>query len=793
MRVPLSWLREFCPVEHSAEELAEILTMCGLNVEALLRPWERLQGVVIARVVDVADHPESDRLCVTRVDAGQGPVEVVAGVRNMRPGDLVPWAPPGATIPTSAQALEKLVLRGITSNGMLCSPRELAISAEHDRILVLPPDAPVGAEVRTEFGLDDVVFDIEILSNRADLQSVVGVAREAAAATNRPFTMPDTTLSEGDAKAADAATVEIHDLERCPRYLARVIRDVTVGPSPIQAQARLTAAGMRPLSNVVDATNYVMLEMGQPLHPFDLSLLEGAGIVVRRASEGERIRTLDDVDRELSPDDLVIADHAKAVAIAGVMGSAPAEVSPATNDVLLESAHFDRAGVARTSQRLGLRSEASARFERGADPEGVASAADRAAGLIVRWSGGTVLAGAIDVGRPPDRRFISVRPSRASLLLGMPVGAPDVESSLNRIGIATRSAGDAVEAEIPGFRPDVEREIDLVEEVIRIQGYERVGETLPGVRQSGGVPARYALRGRIREALARAGLHEIASYSFASQDDLRMTGDHDAVAVANPLAADDAFLRTSLIPGLLRAVRQNLSHQVRTAALFEVGRVFFPGEGAAVEERDRVALAMSGEASAGYPEPQRHLDFSDAKGALELLLEMLWVTEWELGRPPSRRLFHPTRSASVLMGGELAGEVGELHPRVAARLDVPGRVAAAELEIGVLARVAGAPVRYREVPRFPPVHRDLAFVADERTPAGALAAAIRESAEGLAEDVTLFDVWSGRPIPENKRSLAFAVQFRAPDRTLTDEEVDRAVDAIRERLARDLRAELRSS
>ena len=793
MRVPLSWLRELCPVELSVEELADVFTMRGLGVEGVLRPWERLQGVVIARVLEVADHPGLEKLCVARVEAGGGPVEVVVGVRNMRPGDLVPWAPPGAAIPTLDDPLGRRTFKGVTSNGMLCSPRELAISPDHDRILVLPEDSPVGRDVRSHFGLDDVVFDTEILSNRADLQSVLGVAREVAAATGTPLQFPDTAAPEGDEKAEDVATVEIRDLELCPRYLARVVRGVGTRSSPIRVQARLTAAGMRPISGAVDATNFVMLELGQPLHPFDLSLLEGAGIIVRRAEEGEGIRTLDDVDRELSADDLVIADHAKAVAIAGIMGSAAAEVSADTSDVLLESAHFERTAVARTSQRLGLRSEASARFERGADPEAVGAAADRAARLMTEWAGGTVLAGAIDIGRQPDRRTVSVRPSRATLLLGLPVSARDIESSLQRIGIATRSGDDAVEAEIPAFRPDVEREVDLIEEVIRVQGYERVGETLPGLRQSGGVPQSYVFRDRVRDALVRAGLDEIATYSFASADDLKLTGDHDAVSVANPLAADDAYLRTSLIPGLLRAVRLNVSRQVRRAALFEVGRVFFPGEGETpVEEHDRVALALWGEAPAGYPEPRRDLDFSDAKGALEVLFGAVGVTTWSLGGPPTRRLFHPTRSASISMDGELVGEVGELHPRVAGSMDLPGRVALVELEVSVLAGGAGGGVRYREVPRFPPVHRDLAFVVDERTAAGRVAAALRDAAGPLA-DVALFDVWSGPPIPEGRRSLAFSLDFRAPDRTLTDEEVDRTVDAIRDRLAADLGAVLRSS
>ena len=790
MKVLLSWLREFAPTDLSADELADLLTSKGAEVESVERPWAGLEGVVVARVLDVSDHPGADKLCLARVDAGAGEVEVVVGVRNMAPGDLVPYAAPGAHVPVRPEPLERREVRGVTSNGMLCSPWELAISSDHHSILVLPPDAPVGADLKAELGLDDAVLDVEVTPNRPDLMSVVGVAREVAAATGVPLALPDTSVREGDEKAADVATVEIRDLDRCPRYLARVIRGVAVGPSPLKIQARLTASGMRPLSNVVDATNYALLEMGHPLHAFDLARLDGSGIVVRRADEGERIVTLDDVERTLTEDDLVIADHAKAVAIAGVMGSAPVEVSAGTRDVLLESAYFERTGIARTSQRQGLRSEASARFQRGADPEAVPRAADRSAALIAAWSGGTVLAGVVDVGGAPERRRIRIRPERASLVVGMPISEADVVESLGKVGIATEQGSGAVEAEVPGFRPDIEQEIDLVEEVIRVLGYERLGETLPAIRQPGAVPEGHRFRRRVREALARAGLLETMSYSFASAADLKLVDDHEGVRVANPLAADDEFLRTSLIPGLLRALSNNLAHQVRSAALFEVGRIFYPGN--PVEEHERVAWAMTGQASRGHSEPQRELDFFDAKGALEGLMEGLGIRDWSLGPAPNRHLWHPTRSASVLVGERLAGEVGELHPHAAERLDFPGRVALAELEVAVLGGSAWSDLAYQEIPRFPPVRRDLAFTVDAGAAAGAVRLAIVEASGGLAGSVVLFDVHAGPPIPEGKKSLAFSVDFRAPDRTLTDQEAEQAVRAIVERVATDFGGELRS-
>lgn len=798
MKILLSWLRELCPTDLSAEDLAERLTSQGVKVEAIVRPWERLSGVVVARVLEVRDHPNADKLCLARVTTGAVEREVVVGVRNMAPGDLVPLAGPGATVPASPEPLAAQEIRGVISDGMLCSPKELGISADHTAILILPPDAPVGADFRSTFGLEDSVLDIEVKSNRPDLLSVIGVARETAAATGTPLTPPDASVPEGDEKAADVATVEVLDLERCPRYLARVIRGVSLAPSPIRVQARLTASGMRPLSNVVDATNYVMLEMGQPLHPFDLALLSGNGIVVRRAEEGERLVTLDDVERVLTAEDLVIADHARAVAIAGVMGTAPAEVSPSTADVLLESAHFEPKGILRTSRRLGLQTEASIRFGRGADPEAVEPAADRAAKLIGEWSGGTVLAGAVDVGTVPERRRLAVRPDRASSVLGYEVSRADVVDAFRRLAVPTGDGPDGhqVAVEIPGYRWDLVVEEDLIEEVARVQGYDRVPETLPPVRQAGGAHPSHALRRRVREALVRAGLREGVSYSFSSGQDLELMAHRtdQAVRVANPLSSDQEFLRTSLVPGLVRSLRTNLSRYVRGVAQFEVGRVFRPGEGEAeggVLEEERAAIILAGEGSTGYPGETRELDFFDAKGAVEAMLAGLSVSSWSLGDPAGLP-FHPARSAVLVVGEQAAGAIGELHSKVVESLDLPRRTAVAEVSLPALERHMAPAFSLREVPRFPPVRRDLAFVVDQDVPAGAVADALREAGGDLVDSVVLFDVFSGEPLPAGKKNLAFSVDFRAPDRTLTDDEAEQAVAVIVARLRRDFGAEFRS-
>jgi phenylalanyl-tRNA synthetase beta chain len=790
VRIVLSWLREFAPTELGAEELAEVLTSKGAEVERIDRPWDGLAGVIAARVVGVRDHPDSDRLCLARVQTGSGEQEVVVGVRNMAPGDVVPLAPPGARVPTLREPLAARPIRGVVSNGMLCAPDELGVSPAHDGILILPGDIEPGTDLKRALGLDDAVLEVEVTPNRPDFLSVIGIAREVAAATGVPLSPPEVLVDETDEKADGVATVRVDDLERCPRYVARVIRQVRDVPSPIDVQARLTAAGMRPISAAIDATNYVMLEVGQPLHPFDLALLAGPGIVVRRAADGERLVTLDGVDRTFTPDDLLIADLDRAVAVAGVMGGAIAEVSASTSDILLESATFERGGVQRTRRRLDLSTEASVRFERGVDPEGAPCGADRACRLMQRWFGASVLAGRIEAGSAPDRRRILVRPSRAAMLIGYPVSSKDVARVCGRLGLPADVGDDTVEVEVPGYRVDLEREVDLIEEVARVQGYERVGSSLPAVRQAGGTPEGYAFRRRVREEAAGAGLREIRPVPFASLVDIQMVPGPRPVRVSNPLDADAAFLRTSLIPGLLEALRRNVHRHVVGAALFEVGWVFAL-EGEEARERARVGWAMTGPAATGWTEPARAFDVFDAKGVLEAVLAGLNVRAWSLGGSPGPP-FHPGRSSTVLAGERSVGVVGELHPSPVARFDLGDRVAVAELDVEALMAAASGAVEVREPTRFPPVRRDLAFVVDRAVPAGALQAEIERSAGDLLGSCTLFDVFEGVPLPPGRKSLAFGLELRAADRSLTGDEADAVVARVAAAVAAAFGGELRA-
>jgi phenylalanyl-tRNA synthetase beta chain len=791
VKVFVPWLRELCPTELGAEDLAEVLTSKGAEVESIDRPWEGLSGVVVARVIEVRDHPNGDTLCLARVQTGSGEREVVVGVRNMRPGDLVPLAPPGSRVPALSEPLGAREIRGVVSNGMLCAPDELAISSSHEGILILPPDLEPGADVAETFGLSGEVLDIEVTPNRGDFLSVIGIAREVAAATGTPLVPPDVAVDEADETVDGVATIEIEDLERCPRYRARILRDVRHVAAPIAVQARLTASGMRPISAAVDATNYAMLEIGQPLHPFDLSLLKGPGIVVRRARAGERMITLDGVERTFTDDDLLICDAERPVGVAGVMGGELAEISPSTTDMLLEAASFQREGIQRTRRRLALSTEASMRFERGVDPEAVVTGADRACRLIAEWCDASVLEGALDVGQSPTRRKISMRASRASAVIGYDVSASDAEDVFDRLGMAhERVDDDTVTVEAPGYRVDLEREIDLIEEIVRIQGYERVGSTLPAIRQPGGLPERYAFLDRIRRAMVRAGLREARQMPFISAKELRLFGDDRAVRISNPLHADDGLLRTQLLPGLLRAAKRNAYRQVRQIALFEVGRVFRLVSGA-VEERPSVAFVMTGSAEESWHAPRRELDAFDAKGVVEELMAAVGVA-WRTGDRPGAP-FHPGRSAYAVADGGTIGAFGELHPSIAAAFDLTGRVAVGELDVDAIAHRSTDMPQVRDVPRFPPVRRDLAFVLDAAMPAGQVQAALEDVGGELVGSVVLFDVHTGPPLGEGTKSLAFSVDFRAADRTLTDAEANEVVAAITDRLAREFGAELRSS
>lgn len=796
MRVPLSWIREFAPVEAPPATVADALNELGLIVDAVDVPGRDIGGVVAARVVEVRDHPEADRLTLVDVDAGRGDTaQVVCGARNLSPGDVVPLAPPGATLPGGIE-LERRKIRGQLSEGMLCSARELGLGDDHEGILHLPAAAELGSDVREVLGLDDAVFDLDITPNRPDAMSVVGVARDLAAKLGASFDAHAPAPAPGGPAAAETATVEVIDPDRCPRYLA-MTGTVAMGPSPAWMARRLTLAGMRPISNVVDVTNYVLLERGQPLHAFDHDRLGGGGIRVRVAREGETITTLDGVERELGPEDLLICDADDVPqAIAGIMGAARGEVGDATARVLLESAYFTPPGILLTSKRLGLRTESSARFERGVDPNGVDVAARRAWELLEDVAGATTGEGAVDVyPAPVAREHVVLRTHRVNDVLGTGLTSGEIAAHLQSIHMGVQVQGETMVVEVPTFRPDVEREIDVVEEVARLHGYNRVERTLP--RASGHVgrlSGEQRERRLVADTLAGLGLSEAMTLSLLAPRDLEAAG-HAAVGieVENPLRVDESLLRPAVLPGLLRSVAFNAAHGLADVRLFEVGHVFHapPGERLLPEEREHVAGALAGSVRRRPHEDDRPVDVHDAVGLVEAMVGALRLADWSL-EPAQRPGFHPGRCAAVFVDGSEAGVVGAVAPEVVGAMELPETVVAFELDVDRLVAASRRIRRHVSPSRFPASWIDLAFAVPLEEPARSVEGTLRAAGGDVLEDVALFDVFeSEEALGAGRRSLAFRLRFRAADRTLTDDEVAELRSSCIRAVEQRHRAELR--
>jgi phenylalanyl-tRNA synthetase beta chain len=796
MRVPLGWLREFVDVDVTETELAHRLDMSGTKVEAIHRPGANIEGIVVAEVITIEPHPNADNLSMVEVSAGGSDVHrVVCGAKNFAVGDRVPLAMVGAKLP--GLTITERTIRGEVSRGMLCSAAELGVAKDHSGILVLQPGAELGADVVAELGLGDPILELEITPNRPDCMGLIGIAREVSALLGKELKRPAADLPSGG--RANPIKVEVNDLKGCPRYLAAHLEGVTVAPSPAWMAARLLAAGLRPVSNVVDVTNYVLLETGHPLHAFDASKVTDGSIVVRRAGPGETLTTLDGVERVLQPEDLIIADPARALAIAGVMGGLDSEVTPDTTSVVLEAAVFDRASVSFTGRRHSLRSEASARFERGTDIEALDYAAARAALLIRELAGGDLSGDVAEAGGPArERTRIELRPPRTKVLLGLDIPAARQAEHLRSIGLGVVTLGqEHLTIEIPGFRPDLRREADLIEEVARLEGFDAIPSTLP-TGPSGGLDAIQRADRTLRRSVAAQGLSEAWTSSFmapADLDSLGLPNDHPArrlVALSNPMLEQEPALRTTLLPGLLGSLRRNVaSHRALSVALFEVARVYSPGEELASEELGLAAVFSGYRNPPSWMGPETGWDFFQVKGVLEAALASLGITG--LGyRPFDGAPFHPSRAAHALLGDNLLGLFGELHPEVCDRLDLPGGSLA--LEIGLAPVFAALPGRAKAeaLPRFPSAYIDIAVVVDQLLPAGQVRDLIKRAGAPEVVAVSLFDVYRGEQVPAGKKSLAYGLELSDPQGTLTDERVgtvrDRIVGALAERMGAELRA-----
>ncbi|HET9981997.1 MAG TPA: phenylalanine--tRNA ligase subunit beta [Longimicrobiales bacterium] len=799
MDISYRWLKALAPgLVATSDEVAERLAMYGAPVDALVPLDAGIRDIVIARVLEARRHPNADRLSLCQVDAGTGEVlSVVCGAPNVRSGGTYPFAPVGASLPGGV-TIRKARIRGEESQGMLCSARELGLGREHEGILELHGDFTPGESFVEAVGLDDVRIVIDVTANRPDLLSHLGIARElapggVAGVTLPPFPAGANADAVADFRAharfetrSDAAEVAgvritIQDPDLCPRYMGALIRGVHVGPSPEWLATRLRAVGLRPINNVVDATNYVLHELGQPLHAFDLDRLAGREIRVRRAAPGESIATLDGERRALEPGMLVIADAEKPVAVAGVMGGENSEVAETTRDVLLECALFDPAATRRTRRALGLSTDASYRFERGVDPDGMETACRRAVELILAVAGGRAEPRVADV--YPARlapQMLLLRPARAAHLLGVPFGAPEVADLLTPLGFEVAAEdGDAVRVRVPGHRRyDVTREVDLIEEVARRHGYDNFPDELRAYRPNTVPEDPVALlEDRLRSFLAGRGFLESRTMGFAAEAE----GD---VALVNPLSAAEGRLRRALLPALIHRLEHNFAHGQRNVRLFEIGTVFAPGPPAALPvETTRLAAIFTGARHAPHwAGPTEPFDVWDLKGLLEDLALELGLGTGALEPSGAEPLLVPSLSFRMVSpDGDTVGEGGQLAPE---RVDAPawaGAIWGFELQLSPV--MATPPGRaFHELPGFPAIERDLALLVPERVPAAAVEGTIRAAGGPHLQDVETFDLYRGPGVPDGTRSIAYRLRFRAPDRTLTDREVDQAVGRVLQRL-----------
>jgi phenylalanyl-tRNA synthetase beta chain len=793
MKVPLSWLREFVEITLPLDELVHRLNMSGTEVEDVVDVGADWEQIFVAEVVRLERHPNADTLWVAQLDVGsQGRATIVTGATNLSVGARVPLVRPGGRLPGGRRVAAQ-DLRGIVSEGMLCSGDELGLSPDRSGIYRLDGEAGVGRPLGEALG--ETVLDLYITPNRPDCMSVFGVAREVHAITGAELRRIETGPPRGDRPAAELIRVEILDPDLCRRFTAACVTGVTVGPSPLWMQRRLHLAGVRPINNVVDATNYTMLELGQPQHAFDGDRL-GSQIVVRRAAAGERIRTLDGVERELDGETLVIADAVNPVAIAGIMGGGPTEVSDATRNVVLETANFAPSSIRRTAAQLRLPSEASRRFERGLDPELAMRAAERTVALLVELAGGSAASGIVDVypGRTEPRQIL-VDEDEIAALLGRPYSRAQVSEILESLDFVVEPQGERLLVTVPGHRVDVEGRADLAEEVARINGYDDIPDALPtGALPEPIVDPVRPAGERAKDVLVGCGLREVITYSLVAPGSASWLGAEDGIPVANPLSTEQSMLRTRLLPSLIETARANLRHRAGVA-IFELARVYLPPLEPLPAEPLRLGIVMVGQAAPiAWNAPAREADFFDLKGVVEELLgafgiEGRFVAAEGMG-------YHPGRCAAVRSGegadGRSIGLLGQIHPRAAEHLDLRDRaVFAAELEFDVLAERARPQPQIAALPRFPGLDRDLALLLDGSTQQADVADALRTTGGPLLEEVRLFDAYEGPPIPPGKKSLAYTLRFRAADRTLTDAEADevvaRIVGSVKERFGAEVR------
>lgn len=809
MRFSVRWLKQYLKTDVSLDRLLEALVTCGLEVEEVIDLGLVSGKLVVGKILKIEPIEGADKIRVCSVMADEAnPLTIVCGAHNIKEGDIVPVARFGMKFPDGFELKPRKIM-GIDGQGMLCSQKELGIADDADGIWILPEDTPVAEPF-------DAVVEISITPNRPDALSILGVARDLAARLavmekkKVPLTPPNLTVKEEGDRTEAVAKVTVEARQACPRYTARVVRGVKVGPSPKWMQVVLESAGLRPINNIVDVTNYVLLELGHPLHAFDLNRVAGRHIIVRHAREGEKIQTLDEETLKLQSSDLLICDGEKPVALAGIMGGANSEISEETTDVLLECAYFHPPVIRKTSKRLDKSTDSSYRFERGTDPKGLAASINRAAQLIQELGGGMILRGIIDIVGPiPEKEPITLRVERANQVLGLQLSGREITDALTPLGFEIhRTDGKVMQIQPPSFRPDVSLEVDIIEELARITGYDRIP------MQRFEIPVSHTpvapldhVRGRLAQAAVSQGLHQAVNFSFISEGGNALAGlaDGHQVRVLNPINSDMGVMRRSLLPSLLQNVVHNFNHGVEEVGLFEVGHTYAFLDADAPEEPEEekslvppaeetpiFAAVLAGGAKPNWKDPVKESDFFQIKGLCEYLLGSLGVGKIVVDDDVEAGFLHPGRRARFLVKGKPVATFGEIHPAVLKELDIRKRVCYLEIPLNNPEVLQNQPVKCQEVGRFPAMTRDIALVVDRATRALDIERTIRKTGGNLLTTVRLFDVYEGSHVEEGRKSLAWSLTFRAPDRTLKEAEVTELHEKILDRLKSDHGAVLRA-
>lgn len=790
MKLPLSWLSDYTDMTGiTPEEYNHALTMSGSKVEGIENIGDKIQNIVTGKILSVEKHPDADKLKVCMLDVGTETLQIVTGADNVAPGQTVPVAKDGALLPDGTK-IKKGKLRGVESNGMLCSYEEIGMTKEdfpdaEYGILILEDGLPLGKDIKEVFGLDNPVVEFEITSNRPDCFSVIGLARETAVTFNRPFEVHEPVVKGSGDDINNYIKINVEEPDLCKRYTAKMIKNVKIGPSPAWMVKRLQSCGIRSINNIVDITNYILLEYGQPMHAFDMRYLEDGEINVRLAKSGESMTTLDETEHTLDDSMLMICDGKKPVAVAGVMGGLNSEVKDDTKTVLFESATFLGSSVRITAKKLGLRTESSSRFEKGLDTENTYPAVMRACELVEELGCGEIVDGVIDVyGKKPDVVTIKFEPERINEFIGFSVPESVMVKTLTDLGFTID--GDIIT--VPTFRPDVLCFNDIAEEVARMYGYDKIPSTLMDGDTTVGIKTySQQLEDRVKNTLVSAGLYETLVFSFTNPnifDRLNVSADSElrnAVVITNPLGVENSIMRTTAIASMMEVVARNENFKAENVRLFELGKIYIHKDGEDLpEERRVVTIGMYG-----------NCDFYDLKGVVEVMLDDLGIYKRSFDPEKTNTTFHPGRCATLTAGGKTIGVLGQIHPEVAENYGVSSDVYIAEIDFEDLIRLAKTDKTFKKLPKYPATQRDLAFLADDTVLASQIENAIKKKSGNIFESVTLFDVYKGNQIPENKKSMAYSVVFRDENKTLTDEDINPIIESILKELSEKYNVNLR--